>query len=358
MRRIVVHAIDQSGLAGAWRLFRSSGFMVLTYHGFRRERSKHGLTAHEHMRLHIGAFRRHLEHLVTSYRVITLSDAIAYLTRGRGLPKNAIAITFDDGYRSCFELAFPLLKEFEVPATLFVATDFVFAKSALWHDRVEYAIERFGGTSLEFIAGGRVHRFGTATMADKLAALRGVYRILKQIDQAKRDGIIDRIEEQSAAKLRLSEGADGAYMPVEVPELKEMANSGLVDIGCHTKTHAILSRCGASQLAVEIASAKRTIEECLGGRCEFFCYPNGTRADFNDGTRRALVEAGFAGALTTVPGRNRIGTDPMELLRVTAPADFSEFKISASGLRADLGRAYHSVSGVFRRASAEDLGGM
>jgi peptidoglycan/xylan/chitin deacetylase (PgdA/CDA1 family) len=355
MRGLVLKAIDRSGLATAWRFLNTDGFIVLTYHGFRRSAS-HGLSAHADMRLEVAAFRRHLEHLVAHYRVVTLAEAVAHVVGEAPLPRHAVVITFDDGYRSCYDLAFPLLKEFGVPAALFVATDFVFEKRPLWHDRVEYSFDKATRTHIELPVGRDLLRLDSASRAEKLDSLGHVYRALKAIDQSERDAVVEKIEEWSGASLTLS-GSDEAYAPVEVRELVEMSEAGLVTVGCHTKTHAVLSKCQAGQLESEIAISKRRIEDVLGRKCDFFCYPNGTKRDFNIDTRGALARAGFTSALTTVPGRNHVGVDPMELRRVGAPANMPEFRLAASGLRTDLARAYRSISGALGRSRPE-LGGM
>lgn len=71
-------------------------------------------------------FREHLQLLHDNdITVVSLEDALAAL-RGDGgtvLPEKAVAITFDDAYENIYTNAFPLLKEFDVPFTVFVATD-------------------------------------------------------------------------------------------------------------------------------------------------------------------------------------------------------------------------------------------
>src|SRR5438552_18335492 len=63
----------------------------------------------------------------------------------RQLPKRAVVITFDDGYRAFREYAYPVLKELGFPATLFVYTDYVGAgRNALsWEDPKSLAAEGF-----------------------------------------------------------------------------------------------------------------------------------------------------------------------------------------------------------------------
>ena len=52
------------------------------------------------------------------------------------LPENAIAVTFDDGYRDNYLNAFPILKRYSVPATIFLATGVIGSERSLWHDEI------------------------------------------------------------------------------------------------------------------------------------------------------------------------------------------------------------------------------
>lgn len=71
-------------------------------------------------------FRLHMMTLqAKNYNVISLQDYYDHITEGKKLPDNPIVITFDDGYSSNYEEAFPILKELNMPATIFVVTDTV-----------------------------------------------------------------------------------------------------------------------------------------------------------------------------------------------------------------------------------------
>lgn len=299
----------------------------------------------------IGAFRRHLEHLVANYQVLSLSEVVSHLRQGSPLPKDCVVLTFDDGYRSCYELAHPLLTEFGVPATLFVATDFVLEKRPLWHDRVEYAVHATRETEIDVTLDGVSHHVGTASMGEKLGALKLVFRHLKGVDQDERDVVVDALENRAGVRLDLSDAPD-VYRPIEISELKAALASGILGVGSHTKTHAVLSKCRTERLTREISVSKRVIEDATDRVCDLFCYPNGKESDFNAETKRALAEAGFVCALTTVPGKNRDGADPMELRRFGAPRDQAEFAIAVSGLRSELARFYRRGVNAFGRSQA------
>lgn len=69
-------------------------------------------------------FRAHLEYLRDNdFTVLALDSMVEALRAGEEVPDKSVAITFDDGYISIYEIAFPLLQEFGMPFTLFVSTD-------------------------------------------------------------------------------------------------------------------------------------------------------------------------------------------------------------------------------------------
>src|SRR5438132_9854189 len=79
------------------------------------------------------------------YRPITMGEFLEFTRMGRQLPKKAVVLTFDDGYKSFKLFAYPLLKELGFSATLFVYTDYVGAgRNALgWEDLKALAAEGF-----------------------------------------------------------------------------------------------------------------------------------------------------------------------------------------------------------------------
>lgn len=99
---------------------------ILCYHRFSK-----GSDTSDAMNLPIARFREQMQFLHSNgYQVIPLYQLDSYLRGEQDMPAKSVVLTADDGYRSFYELAFPVLQEFNYQATLFVYTDFIGAPMA------------------------------------------------------------------------------------------------------------------------------------------------------------------------------------------------------------------------------------
>src|SRR5207248_4479544 len=112
---------------------------VLTYHDI-------GPQAKGRLVIGAKAFEEQMRYLKANhYRVVSLTELYEFLQLKRQLPRRAVVLTFDDGYRSFLSYAYPVLKELGFTATLFVYTDYVgTGRNALaWEDLARLAAEGF-----------------------------------------------------------------------------------------------------------------------------------------------------------------------------------------------------------------------
>jgi peptidoglycan/xylan/chitin deacetylase (PgdA/CDA1 family) len=92
------------------------------------------------------SFEQQMRYLkAEGYRVISMADFVDFTQLRRQLPRKAVVLTFDDGYRAFLEHARPVLRELGFMATLFVYTDYVGAgRNALsWEELRQLAAEGF-----------------------------------------------------------------------------------------------------------------------------------------------------------------------------------------------------------------------
>jgi peptidoglycan/xylan/chitin deacetylase (PgdA/CDA1 family) len=99
-------------------------------------------------------------------------------------------------------------------------------------------------------------------------------------------------------------------------ELREMAASGLLEVGSHAHTHRSLGLMPLSEAVEEAKRSRQLLQDELGREARSFAYPFGTQTDFNDETDRALEAAGYSVAFNSMHGSIRTGMNPISLPRV------------------------------------------
>ncbi len=117
---IPLKAVNPSGVY-------ANGFLtipILCYHRFGARPSQLAVTP--------AAFEAQMDYLARNgYHVLPLSRVMSFLERGEPIPRKSVVVTIDDGYRSTYDVAFPILRKYSFPATIFLYSDFVGAPDAL-----------------------------------------------------------------------------------------------------------------------------------------------------------------------------------------------------------------------------------
>lgn len=91
------------------------GPIVLMYHSVGENDAKLTVTPQ--------VFRAQMEYIRDHRSIINMEDILLFLDGKKSLPKNAVSVTIDDGYLDTYREAFPILKEFKIPFTLFLTTN-------------------------------------------------------------------------------------------------------------------------------------------------------------------------------------------------------------------------------------------
>jgi peptidoglycan/xylan/chitin deacetylase (PgdA/CDA1 family) len=283
------------------------------FHGF-TDKEHSGCENCQHKHLHNTKFEAFLKHLKQHYQIISLDDLVRALEHNTALPKRAVVLTFDDGFLSNYTLAYPLLKQYQAPATIYLATEFVDESKPIWTDRIDYAFHAAGRSPTELKA--------AKSQLKKLPQ--------EQIESAVTDWE-SKLQVETLDCLHL--GTSPIYAPLSWDHILEMQSSGLITFGAHTHTHKILGRCQMDTVRAELALSKSIIEDRLGQQCDHFCYPNGSHGDFSQETEDCVREVGFRSSVTTLSGRLNNALHPflMPRLGITNDLELARFKLITSG---------------------------
>jgi len=286
------------------------GLRVLMYHRFPVE-ARAGL-------------QQQCEHFRKHYTIVSLPDAVATLRQGQALPRNSLAITVDDGYRDFFTNAFPIFQAFQIPALVFLTTDFIDRKSWMWWDQIEFAMQHSAQESATLTTpDGPLRILPRGTPAQQQEQCRTLVNMAKRWPNAQRLRLIAQLGE--AFGVRMPAEAPPQYAPLTWEEIRQ-ATAGGMQFGGHTLSHPILARVEtAEQLKSEIAGCKTRIDKESGAVAQVFCYPNGQEGDFTAEAVALAREAGYTAAVTAESGIHSVDGDPFRMKRIGAEPDLEPF---------------------------------
>ncbi|HEX4426387.1 MAG TPA: polysaccharide deacetylase family protein [Terriglobales bacterium] len=305
MKRFALQAMRACGMFSLARAMSGKMARILMYHNFSGPGgTASGALSAEATRAQFNYLRRH-------YRVVPLLQIAAQLATGQKLDPYTVALTIDDGRRDFYEFMFPLLKEFQFPATFFVVSSFIRGEDWIWTDKVAWLSQQ--------------PNHPPALAAGKLDQ---VFRSLNLMRPEARNAQIHVMAE--SAGITIPSQPPTKYAPCTWSELREMADSGLVDIGSHTVTHPILSSISDEESWQELKNSRDQIEEGMERKPGSFCFPNGMPGDFRPTQIQQIAEAGYTCSVVASFGMVSNGADPYRLPRLgmgskSDPIEFSKF---------------------------------
>lgn len=298
VREVFSKFVFYTGLFRLFRFLKKNEVVILNYHNIQGN-----------------DFERHIVELLKHYKIISLEECVDCL-KGRNDIEYGIVITFDDGYESFYSDIFPLLKEYKIPAAVFLATNFVGSSMLFWFDL------------LEIIAEEKSEKIFQKFPELRNSAFDSIAEYFKKLDEEKRAEIILELSGKREEEIYESVKS-GKYKILNWTQVKEMHESGLVNFGAHTLSHPILSRVSSAKAQKEISESKSTIEKNLQTPVRHFAYPNGDSSDFNQSVIDIIRKEGFDCALTTINGNCRIGGDLFTLKRKAIDGGFDNLSLLA-----------------------------
>jgi len=290
MKRLALRLMQSCGMFAFARSMSAKKARILMYHNFS------GPEEGGNDYVSVRAARKQLEYLRRHFQVVPLSRIREQLESGRG-DRHLVALTIDDGRRNCYDYLFPLLKEFAMPATFFVVSSFIRCEDWIWTDKVLWLSEQSGRPRELFPE-----------------RIEGFFRLLNQLRPGARNA---RIEEMAAGMgLSIPREVPPKYVPCSWSELREMADSGLIEIGSHSVSHPIFSTLTDEESLLELTLSRAQIEEALGRKVSSFCFPNGKPGDYRATQVRQIKDAGYDCAVVASFGMAAPGNDLFELPRI------------------------------------------
>ena len=313
-----------TGLTWAAARFNRTKILVLGYHDLYAD-AIDPVDNFDGLRVRRDRFEQQMRYVAARYHVVPLDQLLDPSVRSpRGKP--LAAITFDDGYKNVYRIAYPILRRLRLPATVFVIPGFSLHGRMPWWERLRAFV---AGTqrpvAIVPIQGTRRY-FPLITVADREDVLVQLAAELHRVPPEAREEALTRL----AADLGVEEGSQLRCAPLSVDELREMINGGIA-VGSHGRSHDSFLHLGYEDLFAELTESKQVLESVTGQSVTWLAYPYG---DYSREAMEAVRRAGYQGAVTTSPRLYDAAADPHAIPRICVDdrLSFAHFIVAISGL--------------------------
>lgn len=242
-------------------------------------------------------FERKLLWFKSRYNLVSLNDIRKHIFGDKTLV-NSCLLTVDDGWRSTYEVIYPIMKKHNVPFAIFVSPEICEKGENFWY----YSLSHY---SEKDVLDTLVNQGYFCTDIRKYPA----EFVLKELRIGQIHNIMGMMR-----KFYPDVDINRGFMNTE--ELLELHNSGLVEIGAHTLIHPILSNESDEFSCQEIVNSVERLSGILGVQVRSFAYPNGIpNIDYGEREMEYVSSCGVDMAFSVVPGVISSGTNHLSIPR-------------------------------------------
>jgi peptidoglycan/xylan/chitin deacetylase (PgdA/CDA1 family) len=271
--------------AGRWRL------RIMMYHGV-------GVPDYPER-----AFAEQLQRLSRWYQIVDIEEAMRTLQAEHPPARPQMLLTFDDGLRNNYRVAYPVLRHLRIPAVFYVCPALIEQRHWLWNHEARERLNSLPPEARKTLA---------ADLQAPDSSPNPFVEWMKSLPTERCLLLLDRIR-AATTSFRPTPIQHDCFDLMSWQELRSI-DPAVVTIGSHTLSHPILTGLPAAALEQEVRDSRRWLEQELGRPVAHFCYPNGSN---NPAVRRA-VAAAYDSAVTTEYGQVAGGADRHQLRRIAA----------------------------------------
>jgi peptidoglycan/xylan/chitin deacetylase (PgdA/CDA1 family) len=211
-------------------------------------------------------------------------------------PRRFVCLTFDGGYQDLITSAYPVLSRHDVPFTVYVPTAFPDGVGEAWWLALETIIAREDRLSLVMDRSER--HFNITTTTEKSALYDFLDRWMRSLPRSDLSlAITDLCSRYSVDLAALSRAAS-----MDWNDLGKLAADPRVTIGAATVNYPILSNLKDAAALREMTMGATVMETALDRKISHFAYPFGDAASWQRKHAAMAAEAGFASAVSVMPG--------------------------------------------------------
>ncbi len=316
-KEILSRILYRSGLLRLTAGLGNGGITILTYHRIREDGNSSSCPFDEDV---FGptqsCFEQQMKWLKQNATVLSEAELLEVIDKPRTHSRSRYAlVTFDDGYRDNYDLAYPVLQAHAIPALFFVCPRLLDERRLGWWDVIAYLAKRSPKPQVELR--GETLSFGE----QKASSIRKLQSWMKTLPAGETANLVEELSEASGVAVPPPELQSKELMSWE--QVVEVSHNG-VTIGSHTHTHRVLATLDEEGQLWELRESKAALEHRLDRKVRTIAYPAGRHGNFTPATMRIARECGYQGAFSFHTGGNRLRSlNAFDIHRISAAGSFN-----------------------------------
>lgn len=258
-------------------------------------------------------FETQMKYLKDNFSVISLRKALEMSHDSNDKLGARVVLTFDDGLRNNYSIAYPILSRYRLPATFFVCPGLIESQKWQWPYDVKQRLLSCNKNDLAIFCNN--YGIGDRVVVNDNGEVdvRKIVSYMKTVktDVRKKMEIFIWSMTQNFKPTALQ---NKMFSTMNWDELRSLSPD-LITIGSHTVNHPILTNLPFEEMLFEIQESRHWLERRLNRPIEYFCYPNG---DYDEPTSKVVAE-NYKAAVTTKEGFFNKEDDVYQIHRIPAP---------------------------------------
>jgi len=268
-------------------------------------------------------FSSQIEWIARRYDILSEDRLAAVVESGMKLTRHSAMITFDDGYRDNYELAYPILKAKRVPAVFFIPTGSIVERTLGPWDIIAWMVQ--GSTRKTITLRG--HDFATTGEAGR-TSIRDLISLWKLLPGNEVSTFLEELGTAADVRMPSRDEQDAELMTWD--HLREVSRNA-VAIGSHTHSHSVLAGLDLAAQKEELRVSKALLERNLGVEVRSLAYPVGLYEHFHVESKELARQCGYQFAFSFLTGFEsaRIA-DPYDIRRAFAPEPIVDLDVATA----------------------------
>jgi peptidoglycan/xylan/chitin deacetylase (PgdA/CDA1 family) len=280
-RQLIYPAITTLGLENLFSAFGKANKLILVYHGV-VEKPMHQVSVGP---VDVAQFEKHLQYFKKHFDVVSQDAIFDMYRRGINPTKKTIAITFDDGYENNYTRAYPLLKKYNFPATMYIISSCIEQEDMItWYDYIDFVKQDLNPAQIDT----------TVINKPQVNSISALKELIKTLNIDRRQVLYAEIAKQVDIQKYITQYPREHWKLMSPSQIKELAESGLIEIGAHTHNHPNLGLISPTNVREEVRKSKQALEKLIGKPVNSIAFPDGS---YTDEVKKICTEEGYKNLL-------------------------------------------------------------